>query len=89
MLARVNFAAELTTGNRFGLIADPAQAASRLGWHHPSDAVDYYLELLLSRGVPSAQPMIEAYLDQAAGQLGARLRGVLHLLLTLPEFQLI
>jgi uncharacterized protein (DUF1800 family) len=88
MIGRANFAAELTMGTRFGEIADPELAAARLGWQQPRDAVDYYTELLLARDVPSAQPAIEKYLDEASGPLGDRLRGMLHLLLTLPEYQL-
>jgi uncharacterized protein (DUF1800 family) len=89
MLGRANFAAELTAGNRFGRIADPAETAARLGWTSASDAVQYYVDLLLSREVPSARPAIETYLKHATGPLGEQLRGVLHLLLTLPEFQLV
>jgi uncharacterized protein (DUF1800 family) len=89
MLGRANFAAELTMGSRFGQIADPAQTAARLGWHEPHEAVDYYIELLLARDVPIARPAVENYLQHASGPLGERLRGVLHLLLTLPEYQLV
>jgi uncharacterized protein (DUF1800 family) len=89
MLSRANFAAELTTGSRFGPIAEPADTAARLGWKEARDAVVYYSELLLSRDVPSAQTAIESYLKQASGRLSQQLRGVLHLLLTLPEFQLV
>jgi uncharacterized protein (DUF1800 family) len=89
MLGRANFAAELTMGGRFGQIADPADAAARLGWHDSRDALDYYIELLLSRDAPSAREAIEEYLMRATGPLGRRLRGVVHLLLTLPEFNLL
>jgi uncharacterized protein (DUF1800 family) len=89
MLGRANFAAELTMGSRFGQIADPAETAARLGWQEPGDAVNYYIELLLAREVPSARVLIEDYLARASGSLGERLRGVLHLLLTLPEYQLV
>ncbi len=89
MLGRANFAAELTTGSRYGTIADPARAAAQRGWQESRDAVEYYVELLLARDVPTAQPAIETYLNHASGPLGEQLRGVLHLLLTLPEFQLV
>jgi uncharacterized protein (DUF1800 family) len=89
ILGRANFAAELTMGNRFGQIADPADVATRHGWHDSRDAVDYYIELLLSRDAPSAREAIEEYLTRATGPLGRRLRGVVHLLLTLPEFNLL
>jgi len=89
MLGRANFAAELTMGARFGQIADPAQAAARLGWRESRDAVDYYIELLLSRDVPSVRDAVDEYLTQATGSLSQRLRGVVHLLLTTPEFNLV
>jgi uncharacterized protein (DUF1800 family) len=89
MLGRANFAAELVIGNRFGQIADPAETAARFGWHDSHDAVEYYVELLLSSDVPSASGAIEEYLAQATGTLGRRLRGVVQLLLTLPEFNLV
>ena len=89
MLGRANFAAELTMGNRFGQIADPAEVAAQFGWHDSHDAVHYYVELLLSRDAQSAREAIEKYLAQATGPLSRRLRGVVHLLLTLPEFNLV
>jgi uncharacterized protein (DUF1800 family) len=89
MLGRANFAAELAMGNRFGQIADPADVAARVGWHDSIEAVDYYIELLVSRDVPSARGAIDEYLTKATGPLGRRLRGVVHLLLTLPEFNLV
>jgi hypothetical protein len=89
MLGRANFVAELTIGNRFGQIADPSEVAAREGWHDSHDAVGYYNELLLARDVPSARGAIEEYLAQATGPLDRRLRGVVHLLVTLPEFNLV
>jgi hypothetical protein len=89
LLGRANFVAELTMGTQFGEIADPAEAAARLGWQEPRQAVDYYTELLLARDVPAAQPLLEKHLNDSSGPLGERLRGVLHLLLTLPEYQLV
>jgi uncharacterized protein (DUF1800 family) len=89
MLGRANFAAELATGTRYGEIADPAEVAAELGWRDPRDALDYYIELLLARDAPFARPALKDYLEQASGSLGQQLRGVLHLVLTLPEFHLI
>jgi uncharacterized protein (DUF1800 family) len=88
VLGRANFVAELTMGTRYGEIADPAEVAARLGWQEPHEAVSYYTELLLGREVPAAQPLIEKHLHDSSGPLGERLKGVLHLLLTLPEYQL-
>jgi uncharacterized protein (DUF1800 family) len=88
MMGRANFAAQLALGRRFGEIADPAETAARRGWQRPRDAVDYYSELLLARDATAACSAIEEQLAHAAGPLDRRLRGVLHLFLTLPEYQL-
>jgi uncharacterized protein (DUF1800 family) len=89
LLGRANFASELAMGMRFGAIADPAKIAARLDWREPHEAVDYYVELLLAQDAPSTRSAVEEYLNQATGPLAERLRGVVHLLLTAPEFQLV
>jgi uncharacterized protein (DUF1800 family) len=88
MIGRANFAADLVGRSRYGEIEDPALLAGRIGWQDPRDALDYYFDLLLSRDAPIARVAVEQYLSQSSGPLGERLRGMLHLLLTLPEFQL-
>jgi hypothetical protein len=88
MLGRANFAAELAMGRRFGEIEDPADTASRLGWQQPREVIDYYGELLLARDATAARSSVEDHLVLATGPLSQRLRGTLHLLLTLPEYQL-
>lgn len=88
MLGRANFAFEMALGKRYGLIADPVVTADNLQWDEPGDAVDYYLELLLSGDVPHVRSAIEDYLNSGAGPLGNRLRGALHLILSLPDYQL-
>lgn len=88
MLGRANFATEIAMRNRLGQIADPVKTAARLNWKEPHDAVDYYFELLLSRDVPAARSTIEDYFSGTTGTLGERLRGAVHLMLSLPEFQL-
>jgi hypothetical protein len=88
MIGRANFAADLVGSRRYGEIEDPALLAGKYNWQDPRDALDYYFDLLLSRDVPIARAAVEQYLSQSSGPLGERLRGMLHLLLTLPEFQL-
>ena len=58
ILGRANFAAELTTGSRYGTIADPARAAAQLGWQESRDAVEYYVELLLGAMCQQPNPQL-------------------------------
>jgi len=88
LLARANFAAELALGDRFGQIASPVEAASARGWHEPSQALDHYAELLLAIDLGDARPRLEQHVRQTPGGLDQRLRGAIHSLLTMPEYQL-
>jgi uncharacterized protein (DUF1800 family) len=89
MLGRANFATDVTIGGRFGSISDPVDVAAQRKWQEPHEAVAYYVELLLARDVSSAHSAIENYLEHSTGSLGERLRGVLHVLMTLPEYHLL
>jgi uncharacterized protein (DUF1800 family) len=88
MLTRANFAAELTTSQELGAIADPEALARTRGWTSATDAIEYYRELLLARDIPQAPELIAERLRAAEGSLGLQLRSVIYLLMTLPEFQL-
>ena len=89
MLRRDNFAAELSTGDRYGAIADPADRAVAHGWTTPAAVVRHYVELLLSRDLDATTiGRLEDYLRQAKGTLGGRIRGMIHLIMTMPEYQL-
>ncbi|MFO0896268.1 MAG: DUF1800 domain-containing protein [Pirellulales bacterium] len=88
LLARANFAADLALGDRFGSIASPVETAAKLGWTEPSQALDHYGELLLASDLGDARPRLEQHLRQTSGGLELRLRGTIHSLLTMPEYQL-
>ncbi len=88
LLARANFAADLALGDRFGSIASPVETAAKLGWTEPSQALDHYGELLLACDLGDARPRLEQHLRQTSGGLELRLRGTIHSLLTMPEYQL-
>lgn len=90
MILRANFAAELTHGDRFGAVADPASVAARLGWTTPSEAIDYYADLLLARPLDAtARQMLMDNFSNSTGGVGARLRELVHLMLVSPEYQLL
>jgi uncharacterized protein (DUF1800 family) len=88
MLLRANFAAELTTGSRFGAIADPQQVAASRGASTPGDAVAVYADLLLQRDVPEVVAEIGRRIAPAGGSTDAKLRSAIYALMTMPEYQL-
>ncbi len=89
MLLRDNFAAALATEDRYGEIADPARLAEERGWMDAAAVARHYVELLLARDLePASLGRLEAYLNEAGGGRGARIRGVIHLIMTMPEYQM-
>ncbi|MCH8173063.1 MAG: DUF1800 domain-containing protein [Proteobacteria bacterium] len=90
MLQRANFAPALTSGSRFGTIDDPESVLASAGRKTPDDVVRYYTDLLLSGDVDQAsrEQLIE-YLRKAEGDRGSRSRGLIHLIMSMPEYQLV
>jgi uncharacterized protein (DUF1800 family) len=88
MLGRANFAGDLINSKRYGEIFDPVRIVAGIEGQGAQDVLDYYLDLLLSRDAPQARDEVEKYVKQSQGTLNQQLRGTLHLILTLPEFQL-
>jgi uncharacterized protein (DUF1800 family) len=88
LLARASFAADLALGDRFGRIAPPAQVAESRGWTDSAQPIDYYCELLLACDLGDAAGPLERNLHATPGSLDQRLRGTIHALMAMPEFQL-
>lgn len=89
MLQRANFAAQLVTGSGLGTIADPEKVASSLPHDTPESIARHYAELLLNRDLePDAVARLTGYLNQSQGTRDQRIRGVIQLIMTMPEFQL-
>jgi uncharacterized protein (DUF1800 family) len=86
LLKRANFAAELVAGGRFGPIAEPtAERTSQ----DPQTLVSSSVELLLARDLDSeASQRLTDYVREARGEREERRRGLIHLIMTMPEFQL-
>ncbi len=86
MLQRVNFAAQLTGGERLAVIDEPA--AHRL--KTPEQIVDYFTDLLLARDVErDSRERLINYLKKAKGDRSLRMRGLVHLIMSMPEHQLV
>ena len=89
LLRRDNFAARLSTGDRYGSIADPTRLVEMHGWKEPAAVVRHYVDLLLARDLEAAMIRpLEDYLRRATGDRGQRIRGMIHLVMTMPEYQL-
>ena len=79
LLQRSNFVAALLN-DKLGILDEPAK--------NPKADTVFYTELLLARDVPETRARLEKYFTTASGSRDERLRGLLHLVMTLPEFQL-
>ncbi len=90
MLQRSNFAVELATGNRLGTIADPDRSVAQGALDNPQDCVRHYGDLLLNRELESdVIARLAGFMSQAQGNRDQRIRGVIQLIMTMPEFQLV
>jgi len=73
LLQRANFAASLTNSDTYGKIGAPLIS------------IEQQAELLLARDADTSPAA--TYFDKASGSRDDRVRGALHLILTMPEFQ--
>ena len=90
MLQRANFAAELATGNRLGTIADPQRTVAQASLESPETCVRYYGKLLLNKDLdPDVIARLAGFMSQAQGNRDQRIRGVVQLIMAMPEFQLV
>lgn len=90
MLQRANFAAELTGGTSLGAIDDPETTATTHRLNAPEDVVRRYHDLLLAQDISAqSQEQLAGYLRDAQAGRGARIRGLIHLMLSMPEYQLV
>jgi uncharacterized protein (DUF1800 family) len=90
VLLRTNFAPALTSSSRFGTIDDPTSVLTSNGRETQDDVVGYYTELLLSDDVePASNERLIDYLKQAEGDRGTRSRGLIQLIMSMPEYQLV
>ena len=90
MLQRANFAPALTSGTNLGTIVDPESVLASGGRKTSGDVVSYYTDLLLSGDVDQAsREQLIDYLRKAEGESGSRSRGLIQLIMSMPEYQLV
>jgi hypothetical protein len=100
MMERFNFATRISSEkfNEAESRFSPSQIVYRQGLKNVNDMVDYFLNLLVDNDVPaSARTRLVEYVSHKSGgesavlderMLDAKLRGVVHLIMTLPSYQL-
>jgi uncharacterized protein (DUF1800 family) len=90
MLQRANFVSVLVSGNGLGTIADPDRAALKLPRGAPETLARHYADLLLNRDLETdVMSRLTGYYNQSQGTRDQRIRGVIQLIMTMPEFQLV
>lgn len=88
MLQRANAAAELAFGEELGQPADPLQTLKRYEVERDADVCGHYTRLLLGRPPSEAlQRTLVDFYSQVQGDRSIKVRHLLHLIMTLPEFQ--
>lgn len=90
LLKRASFAAEIATGNRFGEIADLQQQMKDRQLATSEAIARHYAEWLLATVVePAAAARLGGYLQKAPGDRAQAIRGMIHLVMTMPEYQFV
>ena len=89
MILRINFATELAGGERFGETPDPDSIVRRLGARSRDGIVNRLVGFLLARE-PSPQETDElsTAFQQGGSDRDARIRNLLQLILSTPDYQL-
>ncbi len=89
MILRINFATELAGGERFGEMPDPAALARQLGAGSREEVVTQIAAFLLGRepATEETHELAAAY-QQAGGDRTARIRSLLQIVLSTPDYQL-
>lgn len=89
LLQRTQFAAELVGGTTFGALPDPAKDVVKYQLADAPATVSHYLDRLLGRPVDAAvRRSLTAFYAQGSSGQGERLRGLIQLIVALPEYQL-
>ena len=88
MLQRANFVSELINGSRLGMIASPETTVEKNA--SPQAAADNYAALLLNRKLESETvDRLVGYFQKFQGTRDQKLRGMIQLIATMPEYQTI
>ncbi|MCH8217823.1 MAG: DUF1800 domain-containing protein [Planctomycetes bacterium] len=80
LLQRTNFVAKLVANQNLGIINEPKGS---------DQLVQHYIELLLSGRIDeTSSARLVRYVNEADRQQGTGTRGLIHLIMTMPEYQL-
>ena len=89
LLQRANFAGELLLKKSMGAIDDPSDRLMARGLKGDAEVIDHYLDLLLANDAePAARNRLAGFLKSAPGGRDEQLRGLIHLMMTMPDYQL-
>jgi len=89
MLLRMNFATEFVSGETFGELPDPAAVAARNGWRSDDAVVSRFTDLLLARDLsPEAHEELTTTFQNVSGNRGERIRQLLQVVMSMPEYQM-
>lgn len=89
-LQRANFAVDIVQSNRYGTISPLVETAENRGWTSSQATVEGILRMLLvSKLAPENVVSLTTWFEGSEGSREQRLRALAHLVMTLPEYQLI
>ena len=89
VLQRANVAAELAFGEKLGQPAEPLQVLKRFEVEGDGEICGHYARMLLGRQPSEGlQRRLVDFYSEVQGDRSAKVRRLLHLIMTLPEFQL-
>ena len=89
LLQRANFATDLARNKHLGAITDPRETARASGIGSSPEIITHYVELLLARDIePASMKRLQDYLREATGPAEQRVRGIIQLIMSMPEYQL-
>ncbi len=88
LLKRTGFATELMHGNGLYAAADPSERLLAVLADHPKELAAFIVELLLARDLnPDTAAAVTDTIQQNDQSPDQQIRGLAHLIMTLPEYQ--
>ena len=88
LLKRTNFASEMVWSDRLGVMPDPAKVAAEIGKRSIKQGTERFTELLLGKVEADVSKRLFDHAQQADGDKNDKLRSVIALIMSLPEYQL-
>lgn len=89
MLERVNYIADLARTTKHGVITEPLELAQRSGANDTPAIVRHFAALFFGKDIDAAtESELINYADSAAGNRRERVRGLVQVILSMPDYQL-